>query len=219
MRLSTRARTLGLRGLSGVSRGLIIAIVIASCGKAADKDTGIVTPKPTPTSPDPKRPDTSRLAHMPSQHRGNDTGACDRTPRRPGSARSDLQGCKSDAECKDGNNGRCNTRGGGHALEMNTCEYDACFGDSDCAKGGVCMCEGTGNYCLPSTCRHDSDCGDGGACSPIPGCRGIEGYACHTSKDECTNDDECTQGNTYRTCRYQGELGHWACAAMQCPVG
>ena len=33
------------------------------------------------------------------------------------------------------------------------------------------------------------------------------------------DDDDCTGGNTHRRCRYQGELGHWACAAMQCPVG
>ena len=196
----------------------MLVIAITSCSSTS-QPTPTPTP-PTPTvQPDAMRPDPPRVAHMPAAHRGSDQGTCDRTPRPPGSARSDVQGCKSDAECKSGKNGRCNTRGGGHSIEANTCEYDACFADADCANGGVCACAGTGNYCLPATCRHDSDCGDGGACSPVPGCFGVESFSCHTAKDECVDDDDCTKANSYRRCRYQGELGHWACVAMQCPVG
>jgi hypothetical protein len=198
---------------------LIVAIVIA-CSSSSQP-----TPPPTPPTPTPEttakpQPPTGRVAKMPRQHRGNGAGACDTNPK-SGSARSDLQGCKSDKECKDGKHGRCNTRGGGHSLEINTCEYDNCMADADCAGGGACECEGTGNRCLTATCRQDSDCGDGGACSPVNGCFGIEGFACHTAKDECIDDDDCrtNDNSAWKRCRMSPEVGHWACVAIQCPVG
>ncbi|HEV7559326.1 MAG TPA: hypothetical protein VGO00_27815 [Kofleriaceae bacterium] len=203
---------------------LITGMIVASCSSSSQPTPAptppTTTPTPIPTTPTTPTPHPdAKVARKPVQHRGDDAGTCDRTPKPPGSARSELQGCKSDKECKSGKNGRCNTRGGGHSIEMNRCEYDGCFADTDCPNGGVCNCAGTGNYCMTSTCRHDADCADGGACSPVPGCFGVEGYSCHTSKDECIDDDDCKQDNTYRRCRYQGELGHWACAVMQCPVG
>jgi hypothetical protein len=130
--------------------------------------------------------------------------------------------CTHDSECTAGKNGRCTpSEHNGFA----TCEYDQCASDQDCPKSEVCECgqaANTGRYpnvCLPGNCRVDADCGSGGYCSPSFGTMcgsygGIVGYFCHTAKDECTNDDECTDGPGY--CALQPTTGAWTCFYSVC---
>lgn len=189
---------------------LVVMLGIAACSSKPPTDTGGTgTGGTTP----------KRLARMPEQHRGDGDQQCE-AARPPGTPNASLSGCKADAECKDGKNGRCNERGGGHEVSRNDCEYDACFTDQDCPDMGTCTCAPTGNYCLPGNCRHDSDCGVGGACSPTRGCwRGPEGYYCHKADDGCLDDADCQQADPQAMCRYEAKLGKWACSKLVCPVG
>ena len=176
---------------------LLIGIIIAGCGKAADKDTtGVVAPK-----------------RGPGRAKEN---ACPST-RPPGNARADVHGsCTKDDDCASGSNGRCQMAGS-RVLE-NKCTYDACFHDADCKTGGPCECQTSGNVCLRGNCRTDVDCGAGGSCglSISMGCGGGEPeYHCRTADDTCS--DECGE---HKQCVYLQELGHWGCAAYpECPVG
>jgi hypothetical protein len=167
----------------------------------------------------------------PEKHRPTAT-ACDHT--RP-SAEPDVPAdgdpswvmCQSNAECTDGENGRCT--GNGH--DGYQCTYDACFSDSDCpalASGTprLCQCEGgsraDNNVCLGGNCRVDADCGGGGYCSPTLGScgnyTGTQGYYCHTSNDECLDDADCNaDGSSYPGyCAFMPEVGHWMCSMAQC---
>jgi len=130
---------------------------------------------------------------------------------RPGS-------CVRDADCRDGENGRCEDLRGAR------CTYDECFSDGECNPGGPCACEGgagSSNACLLGNCRTDADCGGGGFCSPsFGGCgnySGVIGYYCHTPEDTCIDDADCTQsdlGPGY--CMYRPEVAHWVCGYGQC---
>src|SRR4051794_10670844 len=140
---------------------------------------------------------SSKPERTPQEHRGNTITAC--SPSSPGSPGSDDTGCHADADCKDGENGRCNRVGNGHAGYRNECGYDRCLTDADCTGGGTCQCTGGGNYCRPGNCRRDADCSGGLVCSPTPSCpdlgggnRGsIDGFYCHTSADTCVDDKDC----------------------------
>jgi hypothetical protein len=126
--------------------------------------------------------------------------------------------CTNDSQCTAGTNGRCTPP---QHNGFPTCQYDQCFTDSQCGKGGVCECgqpDGQGrdpNTCLNGNCSVDSDCGPGGYCSPsydttCGAYDGVVGYYCHTAGDLCTNDEQCTgEGAGY--CAYQPTTGHWAC--------
>jgi hypothetical protein len=131
--------------------------------------------------------------------------------------------CTSDSQCTSGKNGRCMQSG-----DLGpTCTYDQCFTDSQCGKEGVCECgtpaDDEGRYpntCLDGNCQVDADCGDGGYCSPSydTSCgpfSGYVGYYCHTSKDECTNDDECTEGGA-GYCAWQPTKSLWTCFYQVC---
>ena len=82
-----------------------------------------------------------------------------------------------------------------------------CGQDSDCADGGVCLCDvsqiplsGSSNVCYPAGCRVDADCGPGGYCSPSPTlgcCGGPSGFHCHTPQDSCLNDSDCADGGLF----------------------
>jgi hypothetical protein len=127
-------------------------------------------------------------------------------------------GCKSDAECKEHPHGACNRRGGGHDAPRNECEYDTCFSDADCGKGTACECSSDGTYCAQASCRSSADC-NGEACSQDRGCRSsIQGWSCHSPKDECNSDEDCT-AKPGSGCHFSRELGHWACSELRCPVG
>jgi hypothetical protein len=133
--------------------------------------------------------------------------------------------CGSDAECTDGNNGRCiiNGNAGPH------CSYDACFASTDCATGSSCACgdidPSSYNSCVPSNCRVDTDCGANGFCSPSYGTCGkfggeYEGVYCHTKNDTCINDSDCTGNGSTNVgtgyCSYSTESNAWACSYTAC---
>jgi hypothetical protein len=130
--------------------------------------------------------------------------------------------CQSDADCTDGDNGRCT----GNSHDGWYCTYDQCFADTDCGSGAVCNCEGgfrsDHNVCQAGNCRTDADCGDNGYCSPSFGTcgnyEGVVGYFCHTRKDECTDDADCDGegdfGDPY--CMYDDGVGHWKCSNSHC---
>jgi hypothetical protein len=124
--------------------------------------------------------------------------------------------CKANADCKDQKNGRCSGNG--------TCTYDACYVDADCrvdGKGGVCLCneEGLQGYsCAGGNCSVDADCGKN-YCSPSFGMqcgKGLAGYYCHTAKDECGNDEDCTNDSGRGYCAYNKAVGYWACGYGVC---
>jgi hypothetical protein len=117
--------------------------------------------------------------------------------------------------CANGLQRRCITGGG--TLSHNFCGCDECNSDQDCSPTTVCNCGGTrgqqgsfGNQCIPANCRVDSDCGPGGFCSPswfsYFGYMVIDGYYCHTPRDQCLNDADCPTG-----CSYYLPGGFWKC--------
>ncbi len=122
--------------------------------------------------------------------------------------------CGSDADCCDGDNGRCVWGRGGPF-----CSYDSCFQDSDCASDELCACDGArhgGNACIEAGCHVDSECGDYKCMPSLGGCGHYfppVGYYCHTPDDECYTDDDCTVGD----CRYfETPTPHWACSDSEC---
>lgn len=136
--------------------------------------------------------------------------------------------CQKHADCTQGKNGRCITgnMGAGRG-QYYFCTYDTCATDADCTSGKVCFC-GAGNspYCFQvGNCRTDADCGGGmyGYCSPAYGgdCGGYHwysGYYCHTPKDTCLDNKDCT-GNDY--CDFDVIDGRWECKSpnMLCAIG
>jgi hypothetical protein len=102
------------------------------------------------------------------------------------------------------------------------CVYDACGADADCGAKSECKCSsapGNGNTCVAGNCATDDDCGES-YCSPSFGtsCGAYFGYVgnyCHTSKDACASDAECTaQPGGY--CAWHPEIGHWKCGYGHC---
>ncbi len=148
---------------------------------------------------------------------------CPSAPRPPGygSGRDSGHGsggtmCDGDADCTAGKNGRCQIRGHGTPQ----CTYDQCMQDSECPAGKVCECSSSGNTCLAGNCRTDADCG-GLGCSPTSSescgnMGGTVGYYCHTRKDDCVNDDECTKGTEHGMCVYSPAGGRWTCNYSMC---
>lgn len=135
--------------------------------------------------------------------------------------------CAADSECTGGTNGRCV----GNSHDGCSCSYDTCSTDGDCTADQLCACRNDWHYgpdgpnvCLPSNCRVDADCGVGGYCSPSldPGCGayfGVTLWRCHTAKDKCVDDADCTNldgGYGAPFCGYSPELGYWACSTTQC---
>lgn len=135
--------------------------------------------------------------------------------------------CSADSDCSAGTNGRC--VGNGH--DGCSCSYDTCATDGDCGSDQLCSCRQAWHYgdngpnqCLVSNCRVDADCGTGGYCSPSFDAQcgsyfGVTGWYCHTEKDKCLDDRDCTGldgGFGAAFCGYQPALGYWACATTQC---
>jgi Cys-rich repeat protein len=121
--------------------------------------------------------------------------------------------CASDADC---------TSSFFHWCRAGKCQEDQCLTDSDCATGQACACadEQIGNaqhtnQCTPTQCRVDADCGAGQVCSgtEVDLCSGAGPFfACHSAADTCRVDADCCPSAP--ACRYEGTLGHWACAAV-----
>lgn len=136
--------------------------------------------------------------------------------RPPGGGTSSGPGeCRSDADCTEGDNGRCVFGRAGAS-----CSYDECFSDADCGANEVCLCDGSGlggggNSCITTSCRTNNDCG-GQTCSPTFGScghyTGVVSYACHTASDECTVDSDCGAGY----CAFDAAVSHWVCSTMEC---
>lgn len=104
----------------------------------------------------------------------------------PPSNASSANGCKSDAECKNGIDGRCvdnrdhrrygalppaarNLLAGPPPLPPDSvCVYDQCRTNADCGAKARCQC-GAGddrNGCMPlDACLRDADCGADGLCA------------------------------------------------------
>jgi hypothetical protein len=108
--------------------------------------------------------------------------------------------CTSDAACMANANGRCLLIGGN-----GRCSYDSCARDEDCPGTAVCECRpneasNNPNVCISGDCRIDADCGATGYCSrsKIPGVGESSfgpfssGYFCHTEKDCCMDNSDCT---------------------------
>jgi hypothetical protein len=118
-------------------------------------------------------------------------------------------GCRSDADCTEGKNGRC---GNGQGIAY-ICTYDQCSVDSDCTGGTVCNCNPTyGNACIPANCKTDADCGTGFTCAATYDTTcgaydGIAGYYCHSAKDDCQSTCDCSN------CSWGGTEGKWICPA------
>jgi hypothetical protein len=130
--------------------------------------------------------------------------------------------CKSDADCSAGKNGRCSMVGGGRLPPYAACVYDACYVDADCGSKNACSCGGSpsdGHTCEQGNCAVDADCGTNGYCSPSLGScgnyGGTVGNFCHTSKDDCMNDDECTD-KPGGYCAYSQEAQKWQCSYGHC---
>jgi hypothetical protein len=232
-------RTPHLRRLLVVAATGALAAVVA-CGGSIDAspsgDTTDPQSNPCPANPpggacqEPQPPGTSKppvvTQRVPAVHRSTAT-PCDsiRPTTEPtnipdGGAGGWIE-CRSNAECTQGVNGRCN--GNGH--DGWHCTYDQCTDDSQCKGGGVCQCEGgfraDNNVCLTSSCRVDADCGPGRYCSPSLGdCGsygGVAGYFCHEPADECVDDSDCaSSGSIKGTCRYNQTVGHWKCSTSEC---
>lgn len=138
-----------------------------------------------------------------------DCNAC--RPAGPGMIGGGL--CAEDADCTEGDNGRC-----GYSRIGGQCSYDECFSDNDCRPDQLCACDGGfggGNACIEAGCHTDGDCG-GRGCAPSLGDCGHYfppvGYYCHTAMDTCTVDADCAPGY----CAYMPALGFWACSMAEC---
>lgn len=155
---------------------------------------------------------------VPTNHRPSDAQCGLAAP--PGDCTFDNPGaaCHSDADCSDaGPNGRCIAANGPPTC---SCTWDTCAGDTDCSAGQTCAChgspysDGVGNTCVPGNCRIDSDCGPGGYCSPSAGpstCGSLSGYYCHTPKDQCLDDTDCSSSTAGNMCIYSPSDGFWTC--------
>ena len=102
------------------------------------------------------------------------------------------------------------------------CTLDDCVVDSDCPAGSACVCADTfyggngmhGNVCVKANCRTNADCGPSGVCETSFGerCGGPSGVYCHSAADTCGTYKDCCPSAP--ACRYQSELGHWACLGV-----
>jgi hypothetical protein len=199
-----------------VSAGLLL-VAVSSC--TSDHNTPDPLPPSTPT------PVAQPVKAAPLMHRASavacstDKVAGDVDATEAADPRAD---CKADGDCTQGKNGRCAMTGGGRMRPAPRCVYDACVVDSDCGAKSACDC-GTavndGHACMEGNCAVDADCGEGGFCSPSMGScgnyRGVVGNFCHTAKDECVNDGDCSsEPGAY--CAWKEEVGHWQCSTSQC---
>ena len=177
---------------------MLMLTVLAACGG------------PTRTLPDARRgppPPTGTCA--PSSV--VTTTACEKRTI-PASNASGRTGCKSDADCTYGRQGRCvknpvySPREGYVRREANLlagpppppneteCVYDQCEANADCGSHARCSCgEGTNRHaCIPlDTCKADGDCGIDGLCA----C-GTDGGANTCTQANCRVDADCGAGGS-----------------------
>jgi hypothetical protein len=88
----------------------------------------------------------------------------------------------------------------------------------------VCTCDQEGErgyYCKAGNCAIDGDCAESGYCSPSwsSSCGaflGVVGWYCHTKKDECVNDSECTKDKQQGYCAFDQVKKYWRCGYGHC---
>ena len=123
-------------------------------------------------------------------------------------------GCRKDADCNEGRDGRCRV-----AREGSYCTYTECTTDAECGNSGVCEC-GDPNRCQTGNCRVDADCGAGGFCSPSLGScgnyGGTLGFFCHNAGNGCVDDKECQGESENGYCAYDPATAKWSCSTTQC---
>lgn len=141
----------------------------------------------------------------------------------PASNASSKRGCKSDADCKDGVDGRCVKNGdyvegrlvrspllaGPPAMPPPTiCVYDQCSTNTECGPKARCWCgEGSGrNRCVQlDACLADADCGPHRLCE----C-GAGGSPNQCMSGDCRSDADC--GGDAGSCLH-GEAGRFCATA------
>jgi hypothetical protein len=208
---------------------IFAAVILAACGGKASSGTGEIR-EPPPGDGGARKMDASS-ERVPKKHRPRGI-ACPfaRAPAPPNvgvcgqSSGPVPDTCTTNADCADGNNGRC-ARGRFGC----SCSYDDCTEDAECGPSIPCECRASSdsfatNDCeTASNCRVDADCGargycspslvgafcscvspafcksGSGTCSPGPCACGDScghGYFCHTKADTCIDDEDCKQGET-----------------------
>jgi len=181
---------------------IVLAVgVVAACHGGPDPATG---PGATPAHVGTCNPST------PWRSDGKVTTTCPSRVLPPSNA-SSARGCKSDADCKDGIEGRCvdsgykdpsgsssrvtpsNLLAGPPPLPAPTlCTYDQCVADADCGAKARCAC-GAGsarNACVGvDACFTDHDC------APESLCRcGASGSPNVCALGNCRTDGDCAGG-------------------------
>lgn len=168
------------------------------------------------------------------------TASC--APRtRPPSNASSSSGCKSDAECKNGVQGRCvdNRSGVRRRAALppaarnlfaeppppppeTVCTYDQCRSNADCGAKARCDCgvDQGRNACVPlDNCLRDAECGPDARCAcgdpPANGPNACIPGNCRTDAD--CGGLSCAQGNEGKFCRTPRDTcrTHEDCASPQ----
>jgi hypothetical protein len=189
-----------------------------SSGGSSGGKTATVVPPREPTSHRPKAPSCVFL------RRAEPINATDAGVVPDGN-------CKKHADCVTRPNGECvNISDFGLGRRMPpyySCIYTLCGTDADCTENELCDCrDGQPGTCVGrGNCRVDDDCGGGATsyCSRAYGydCGGyhaLGSYYCHTPKDTCITDADCT-GKDY--CDYEVITGRWECKSpnLSCVIG
>ncbi len=171
--------------------------------------------EPEPAAPaqttEPVRPASAGTCAPASVSHG---ATCPARPVPPGTG-SSPEGCKSDADCTDGKEGRCVKNGVAFQWEQkemshpsnllaappppplrSVCVYDRCQSDGECGPQLRCECRSgvatERNRCLPlDTCVSDRDCANDTLC--VCGASGMA--------------NACARGN----CRANADCGGFAC--------
>lgn len=108
--------------------------------------------------------------------------------------------CSVDADCTDGEAGRCDFLGEDSENPGCMCTY-GCIDDTSCGDGRVCL-QGD---CVGATCSSGDDCESGqcGIVSWNDGCSRQTRVACRSANDECRSEADCeVEGET---CMHNGK--------------
>jgi hypothetical protein len=151
-------------------------------------------------------------SRVPDHHRAAGTPPCpsERGSNEPLASASmcpEPVDCQRDAECSDGEQGRCLAS---RFPCFPACSYDTCSTDDDCPDHEPCSCRDSAtallpNHCLTEgNCRIDADCGTGGYCSPSL----LEGLCVCTSVDYCAVVDPTNTCTTTGSCSCGDSCGH-----------
>lgn len=172
---------------------LCVGLLAVSFAFAACRDPAVGGPTPA------ARGGTCRPSSIPTGK------ACPERAVPPSNA-SSSSGCKSDADCKDGRQGRCvrfgislapaersNLLAGPPPPPPETiCAYDECATDADCGAKRRCECGGPGQRyrCVGvDQCQGDRDCAAGSLCACGEG-----GAPNQCLQSTCRADADCAGG-------------------------